>query len=198
MGLRVWRGARLAPCAVQYAPQNLPPTRRHHVGATPASPHRYGRACVTRVMQRAAVAAQGVAGGRSARYPHFMSDTRQLDSARWGGDEATHVPLGTVLRVATAVWSLIALLMCLNVTASSFIERDALPSWRSLVPAIVEWYLWVPLTPLVLWLGMRFPVVGGRGWTRFLPHVGGVVGATVLRGIVYASTTTLIARTPLT
>lgn len=96
-----------------------------------------------------------------------------------------------------AIWSVVAWLMVFNMETAAYINGDPLPPWRALVPALAEWYLWVPLTPIVLWAGARFPAWQSRSLRAYLPHVLGVVGITVLRGAVYAGTTMFIARTPM-
>ena len=43
--------------------------------------------------------------------------------------------------------------------------RVALP----LASALADWYVWALLTPLILWLGRRFPLVRAGWWWRSLP-----------------------------
>jgi two-component system LytT family sensor kinase len=96
--------------------------------------------------------------------------------------------IGPTLRVASVVWSVVAWLAVLDLVATAFVNRTALPSWRALVPSLAEWYLWVPLSPLVVWLGRRFPVARPRSWVDYLPHAAGIIAASALRGVVYFST----------
>lgn len=94
-----------------------------------------------------------------------------------------------VIRATVVVWSLVAWLAALDVVATAFVNRAQLTSWRAFVPAMAEWYLWVPLTPLVVWLGRRFPVGRGAPRINWLPHIGGIVATSAIRGALYFWTT---------
>jgi two-component system LytT family sensor kinase len=110
-------------------------------------------------------------------------------------ESPTEGPTPTMGAIIT-VWSLAAWLMVFDMEATAYVNGDALPGWRAMVPALAEWYLWVPLTPGVLWLGSRYPISRSRHWPTYLPHAAGIVGATVLRGAVYATATIFVARAP--
>lgn len=46
------------------------------------------------------------------------------------------------------------------------------PFWRAIVWVTPYWYTWAILTPFVLWLGEKFPVVGEtRRWFYAIPHL---------------------------
>jgi two-component system, LytTR family, sensor kinase len=62
------------------------------------------------------------------------------------------------------------------------------------VPPLAEWYLWVPVTPIVLRLAARFPVVPRRTWRTIAVHLAAVVVISVLRGAIYTSTSALFAQ----
>jgi|HubBroStandDraft_5_1064220.scaffolds.fasta_scaffold27062_2 two-component system LytT family sensor kinase len=102
-------------------------------------------------------------------------------------------------RVVTlvAIWSVFAWYTALNVEATAFINGTPYPGWRAIVPGLAEWYLWVPLTPIVLWLAARYPLIRRRRWQPWLVHVSAVFAITLIRGLVYASTTLVIARAAL-
>jgi hypothetical protein len=85
--------------------------------------------------------------------------------------------------------------MVLQMQATAFINRAPLPSWRAVVPALVEWYLWVPLTPLILGLAARFPIRRPPAPAALAVHASGVVVASFLRGICYAAAAILVAGT---
>ncbi len=88
------------------------------------------------------------------------------------------------------VWSLAAWLMALDVEIAAYLSGAALVPFRALVPALAEWYLWVPLTPVVLRLGARYP-------RAYALHAAAILVASALRGTVYATTTVFVARAAL-
>ncbi len=96
--------------------------------------------------------------------------------------------------VLVGIWSVLAWYTALNVEVTAFINGTTYPGWRAIVPGLAEWYLWVPLTPVVLWLAARFPVVRDGRWQSWLVHGAAVIAIALIRGVVYATTTLFIAR----
>jgi signal transduction histidine kinase len=101
------------------------------------------------------------------------------------------------MRIVFAIWSAFAVFTAFNVELAAFINGAPYPPWRALVPGIAEWLLWVPLTPVVLWLAARYPLM--RPWRRraWLVHGAAVCAVTLARGAVYAGATILIERATL-
>jgi len=84
--------------------------------------------------------------------------------------------------------------MILQMYAFAVVNGLPLPTGRSLVPAVLEWAIWVPLTPLIMRLARRFPI----GWPPRSDAVGvhalGIGAASLARGIAYAGATFLVGR----
>ena len=93
-------------------------------------------------------------------------------------------------RTLIALWSLPAWYTALNDQVTALLGGGAALSWRQMVPPLAEWYLWVPLTPVVLRLADRFPISQRRTWTV---HAAAIVVISVLRGVIYTSTSVFIA-----
>jgi signal transduction histidine kinase len=83
------------------------------------------------------------------------------------GDVVTSSWMGRRARVAIVVfagWTLLALFFA----SQGFViylrpgARDMPPMWVFLTVALIEWWGWALLTPLVVWLARRFPVLGAR------------------------------------
>jgi len=104
----------------------------------------------------------------------------------------------TLLRRETAillaVWAVPAVFMVFQMYASAAINQTPLPRVRALVPAMVEWLIWVPLTPAIMRLARRFPVQWPPSLAALGVHAAGIAGAALLRGSVYASATFLVGR----
>jgi two-component system, LytTR family, sensor kinase len=98
-------------------------------------------------------------------------------------------------RTLVAIWSVPAWYTALNDQATQFITGGHPLSWRQMVPPLAEWYLWVPLTPLILRLAERFPVMPRRTWRTVLVHVVAILVIGLVRGLIYTSTTVLVAHT---
>jgi two-component system, LytTR family, sensor kinase len=77
--------------------------------------------------------------------------------------------------------------MALNDQVDGLLKGHLLP-WGQMVPPLAEWYMWVPITPIILRLAARYPIAQRRTWHNVAPHALGVVAISVLRGLVYAST----------
>jgi two-component system LytT family sensor kinase len=96
-------------------------------------------------------------------------------------------------RTLIALWSLPAWYTALNDQVTVLLTGGHLLSWRLMVPPLAEWYLWVPLTPIVLRLAARFPIAQRRTWRIIVVHASAIAVISVLRGVVYTSTSVLIA-----
>jgi two-component system, LytTR family, sensor kinase len=105
------------------------------------------------------------------------------------------VTYAVVMRARTlvALWSVPAWYTALNDQATAFIAGGHPLSWRQMVPPLAEWYLWVPLTPLILSLAERFPVMPRRTWRTVLVHLAAILVIGLIRGLIYTSTTVLVA-----
>ena len=105
----------------------------------------------------------------------------------------------TRTRAAVALillWSIPALLMVSQMQASAYIEHRPWAGFAAIFPALVEWYIWAPLTPLVFGLVRRFPVWPRPSATAVIVHAAGIVAATVIRGVAYAWATYMIGKLP--
>lgn len=92
-----------------------------------------------------------------------------------------------------ALWSIPAWYTALNDQATTLLTSGAALSWREMVPPLAEWYIWVPLTPLVLRLAERYPLWPTRAPRAIAVHVAAIVGISMLRGVVYVETAIGIA-----
>jgi hypothetical protein len=84
--------------------------------------------------------------------------------------------------------------MVLQMFATAMINGTPMPRARSLVPALAEWAIWVPLTPVIMRLARRHPLSWPPTLGAVSVHSLGIGAAAVLRGIVYASATFLVGR----
>jgi len=88
-----------------------------------------------------------------------------------GATEATRggtLPTARRLLLYVGAWTLVGLLFGSQAVVYSLYSgapRVALP----LASALADWYVWALLTPLILWLGRRFPLVRAGWWWRSLP-----------------------------
>lgn len=96
-------------------------------------------------------------------------------------------------RTLIALWSLPAWYTALNDQVNALLNGGHLLPWGHMVPPLAEWYLWVPITPVILRLAARFPVAQQRTWRIVAPHAAAVIGIAILRGAVYTSTSVLLA-----
>jgi hypothetical protein len=96
--------------------------------------------------------------------------------------------------ILVAVWTVPAVFMVFQMYAMAAINQTSFPPARALVPAMTEWLIWVPLTPVVMRLARRFPVRWPPPTATVVAHVFGIASTAVLRGTVYASTTFLVGR----
>jgi hypothetical protein len=96
--------------------------------------------------------------------------------------------------ILAAVWAVPAAFMILQMYASAVVNQTSLPPARSLVPALLEWAIWIPLTPVIMWLARRYPVAWPPKWSAVGVHALGIGAAAVARGIVYGGATFLVGR----
>ena len=96
-------------------------------------------------------------------------------------------------RTLVALWSLPAWYTALNDQMTGLLTGGHLLPWGRMVPPLAEWYLWVPVTPVILRLAARFPIAQRRTWRIIAPHVLAVVTISVLRGAIYTGTSVVFA-----
>jgi two-component system, LytTR family, sensor kinase len=95
-------------------------------------------------------------------------------------------------RTLIAIWSLPAWYTAFNDQMTGLVVAGHLLPARQMVPALAEWYLWVPVTPIILRLAARFPIAHHRTWRNIAPHVLALAAIAVLRGAIYTSTSALV------
>lgn len=100
---------------------------------------------------------------------------------------------GVRTRTLIAVWSLPAWYTALNDQVTALLNGGHRSPWGHMVPPLAEWYLWVPITPIILRLAARFPVAQVRTWRTVAPHVAAIVAISIARGVTYTSTTVVFA-----
>ncbi len=101
------------------------------------------------------------------------------------------------LALLTALWSIPALLMLLQMQASAYIDHRPYPGFRAIIPAVAEWMIWIPATPIVVALVRRFPVWPRPSAMSFIVHLVGIGAAAMLRSVVYALATAAIGKLPM-
>src|SRR5207253_3725332 len=67
--------------------------------------------------------------------------------------------------VLLGLWTLPGLLSTALVHFQSPVGQ---PLWKSFASQVPPWWFWAPATPLIFWVGRRFPF-GLRVWVRSLP-----------------------------
>jgi two-component system LytT family sensor kinase len=65
-------------------------------------------------------------------------------------------------------WTFFGLLNASQLYLGVWMEGMRLSFWRVFATNVFGWWAWIPATPIVLWLGRRFPVERGTWW-RVLP-----------------------------
>jgi two-component system LytT family sensor kinase len=93
-------------------------------------------------------------------------------------------------------WSIFAWYTAFSIWLAAYINRTPYPSWRAVVPALAEWYLWVPLTAVILNLARRYPLVRPWRWRALAIHGVAVCGVSAIRGAVYTAASVLVAPMP--
>ena len=63
------------------------------------------------------------------------------------------------------LWTVAGLFYFSQGVTQRLVAHDTTPWWHSLAAWLLGVYLWALLTPVILWLGRRFPL-GQRGWLR--------------------------------
>jgi sensor histidine kinase YesM len=68
-------------------------------------------------------------------------------------------------------WTALGLFMFSQAMTQKFFGRDPFPWWHHLTSWMIGVYVWFLLTPVVLWLGRRFPLERGRWLRRMAVHL---------------------------
>ncbi len=66
------------------------------------------------------------------------------------------------------VWTLFGFLFASQVALQSRLSENPPPFWRVLLWQLFSGYLWFAISPVILWLGRRFPFEGGK-WKTSIP-----------------------------
>jgi len=98
--------------------------------------------------------------------------------------------------ILVAVWLVPAAFMALQMFATAVINGTPVPPPRALVPALAEWLIWVPLTPVIMRLARRYPIAWPPAAKSLVVHAPGIGAAACLRGTVYAGATYLVVGGP--
>jgi signal transduction histidine kinase len=96
-------------------------------------------------------------------------------------------------RTLIALWSVPAWYTALNDQMTGLLTTGHLLPWGRMVPPLAEWYLWAPVTPIILRLAARFPIAQRRTWRLIAPHAAAIVAISILRGAIYTSTSITFA-----
>jgi two-component system, LytTR family, sensor kinase len=83
--------------------------------------------------------------------------------------------------IVFACWTLLALLFASQALVYYAYSGNKVTSWRVIVPALADWYLWAALTPAIAWLARRYPIVSRRWGRALLVHVPASIGFAVLK-----------------
>lgn len=70
--------------------------------------------------------------------------------------------------IIVGFWTFFGLLNSTQLYIGLWMEGLVLPLWRLFATNLLGWWPWILATPVVLWLGRRFPVARGTWW-RVLP-----------------------------
>jgi two-component system, LytTR family, sensor kinase len=70
--------------------------------------------------------------------------------------------------IIVGFWTFFGLLNAIQLYLGLRMEGMSLPLWRVIVLDLLSWWPWIPATPIVLWMGHRFPIERGTWW-RALP-----------------------------
>lgn len=75
-------------------------------------------------------------------------------------------------RAQLLLWTFVAAIPIVQGWADSWLGPGPdLPGWRLVLYHLPLWWLWLPLTPLVQWLGRVFPVTARRGLYALAVHL---------------------------
>jgi two-component system, LytTR family, sensor kinase len=83
-----------------------------------------------------------------------------------------------------ALWTIPALLSTFETVVFASINGQPTPVWRAFVSEASGWYTWALITPLVIRMGIRFPVVRPLRWRHIAAHVGVLLSAGLAQAIV--------------
>lgn len=97
-------------------------------------------------------------------------------------------------RTLIALWSLPAWYTAFNDQVTGLLNTGHLLPPGEMVPPLAEWYLWVPVTPGVLRLAHRFPIAQRRTVETVAPHAVAIIVISILRGLIYTSTSTVFTQ----
>jgi two-component system LytT family sensor kinase len=94
------------------------------------------------------------------------------------------------------VWTLIGLLYASQHYLGLGDERDTISWWRLAVWQLSSGYVWVALTPFILWLGRRFPIERSSWISGLLVHLPASALASALYIASYTAITQLVGIYP--
>jgi len=83
--------------------------------------------------------------------------------------------------IVFACWTLLALLFASQTLLYYAYAGNKVNSWRVIVPALADWYLWAAMTPAIAWLARRYPIVSRRWGRALLVHVPASIVFAVLK-----------------
>lgn len=84
--------------------------------------------------------------------------------------------------LAFGFWTLLALSFTLRQVFGALLEGNTVPWHRALAWNLTDYYLWMALTPAVIWLGRR---TAERGWRHFLAlHIPASIVAALLQATI--------------
>jgi len=83
-------------------------------------------------------------------------------------------------------WTVPALVASYADYGAAALRGHPMPFWRALAIECPGWYVWIPLTPLILAFARRFPVRGLRPVRPLLAHLALMSCAAIAYAIVYA------------
>ena len=109
------------------------------------------------------------------------------DVARGASPDSQERPrVSSNLRILLVVF-LVCTLLALWYAGARYVDYTyggyELTWWDACIPALVEWWAWVALTPGILWLTRRFPLEQRRWGRAFLVHAPLSVVAGVLQSV---------------
>src|SRR5882757_3618628 len=85
-----------------------------------------------------------------------------------------------------ALWTVPALLSTFETVVFSSLNGQPTPVWRAFVSEASGWYTWALITPLVIRMGIRFPVIRPLRWRHIAAHVAVLLLAGLAQAIVSA------------
>ncbi len=88
--------------------------------------------------------------------------------------------------LVVSAWTLVGIFFFSQGVTQKFFSRDPTPWWHYLVSWLTGVYVWAALTPLVLWLGNRFPIEKGKWLRRFALHLLFAFGIAIFQEVLEA------------